>query len=92
VALATLGFLPAAADAQERFVHRPHFIHERQSIPDRKPSYETYYLRKYGSLPPFSRPQLAPFEPTMPPGFWLNDIYVPGYGFGAGAPPARAAR
>jgi hypothetical protein len=83
IVVGALGLMPAAVEAQHPFVHRPHF-NQRHQFPERKPTYETYYMRKFGTLPPFARVPVP--EPTMPPGFWLNDIYVPGVGFARGAP------
>jgi hypothetical protein len=80
-ALAALAFTPATLPAQQPFVHRPHTIHERQLIPDRRSNYETYYLRKYGRLPPFAPVYVAPAEPVLPPGMRWSNTWVPGYGY-----------
>ena len=68
------------AMAQQGFVHRPHYIHERQLIPPRVPDYDTYFLRKYGRLPPYSR-QVVPVPDPLPRGVTWSDVYVPGYGY-----------
>lgn len=81
IAAGSLCVVSGAANAQQPFVHRPHYIHERQLIPDRKPNYDTYYLRKYGRLPPYSRPYVAPPDPLLSRGFRWSDTYVPGYGY-----------
>lgn len=39
-----------------RFVHRENYAAERHEIPGRVPSYEDYYLRKYGELPRYNNP------------------------------------
>ncbi len=83
-AAAVLWFSPTPVQA-EPFVHRPHYIHERQIIPERKTNYETYYLRKYGRLPPFTRVYDVPMQPVLPPGYQWSNNYVPGYGY---VPPA----
>ena len=83
LALLTAGSFWFANDvqAQQPFVHRPHYIHERQLIPQRKPTYADYYLRKYGRLPPYTQVYVAPVQPVLPPGYRWSDTYVPGYGY-----------
>jgi hypothetical protein len=66
--------------AQAQGVHRPHYIHERQLLPSRTPTYESYFLRKYGRLPPYSR-VVVPVPDPLPRGMTWSDVYVPGYGY-----------
>ena len=39
----------ASAEAQDRFVYRPNYTALRQQIPQRTPSYDDYYGRRYGN-------------------------------------------
>jgi hypothetical protein len=77
--LAGLCVVPGQARAQQPFVYRPHYIHERQLIPNRRLTYDDYYLRKYGRLPA-GRVYVAP-EPVLPPGYRWGDVWVQGYGY-----------
>lgn len=72
--------LTSVAGAQQGFVHRPHYIHERQMIPPRVNDYDTYFLHKYGRLPPYSR-VVVPTPDPLPRGVTWSDVYVPGYGY-----------